>query len=312
MAVMEPITPLPIDERVQKIVELKRQHDALLLAHNYQSPEVRAVADFAGDSLELSRIAARTGASQIVFCGVLFMAETAKILSPQKRVFLPRLDAGCPMADMITAEELREWKAGYPGVPVVTYVNSSAEVKAESDICCTSANAAAVVRSIASSEVLFAPDQNLASWVQEQVPEKRVIAYDGFCYVHHRIRADEIVEARKRHPGALVLAHPETRAEVRHLADHVLSTSGMLRFVRDHDATRYIIVTEEGLRSALVAEHPDREFFHPLAPRRCSNMKKTTLDDVLASLTLERYEITVNPDVQQKALAALERMIAIS
>jgi quinolinate synthase len=191
-------------------------------------------------------------------------------------------------------------------------VNSSAEVKAESDICCTSANAAAVVRSIASSEVLFAPDQNLASWVQEQVPEKRVIAYDGFCYVHHRIRADEIVEARKRHPGALVLAHPETRAEVRHLADHVLSTSGMLRFVRDHDATRYIIVTEEGLRSALVAEHPDREFFHPLAPRRCSNMKKTTLDDVLASLTLERYEITVNPDVQQKALAALERMIAIS
>jgi len=303
---------IPESELVQRIVELKRRHDVMLLAHNYQRPEVRAVADFTGDSLELSRIAARTEAARIVFCGVLFMAETAKILSPQKRVFLPRLDAGCPMADMITAGELREWKGRFPGAPVVTYVNSSAEVKAESDICCTSANAAAVVRSLSAPLVLFAPDQNLASWVQEQVPEKKVVPYDGFCYVHHRIRGDEIAAAKLLHPRAVVLAHPETRSEVRQLADQVLSTSGMLRFARHSEAQEFIIVTEEGLLPTLVAENPGKEFFHPGPPRLCSNMKKTTLRDVVASLAHERYEIDVARPVQERALSALERMIAIS
>ena len=294
-----------------EIHALASEKHAVILAHNYQRAEVQDVADFVGDSLGLSRTASDTDADVIIFCGVHFMAETAKILAPGKTVVLPVLDAGCPMADMITAEKLGAWKAEYAGVPVVTYVNSTAEVKALTDICCTSANAPAVVRSLGVDKVLFAPDRNLAHWVAEQVPGVEVIAWQGFCPTHERIRAEHVVAAKEAHPDAEVLAHPECRPEVLELADAVLSTSGMLRWAAESPATDFIVVTEEGLIHGLQKSAPGKRFFTLDPCAVCPNMKKTTLPDVLLALQTLEPRIEVPDEVRAHALAAVERMVEI-
>lgn len=294
-----------------EIRELARARDAVILAHNYQRAEVQDVADFVGDSLGLSRTAAATGASTIVFAGVHFMAETAKILAPDKSVLLPEPGAGCPMADMITGEALSAWKAEHLGVPVVTYVNSSADVKAESDVCVTSANAVAVVRALGVSRILFAPDKNLGSWVARSLPDVTVELWEGWCPTHHDVTPAQVLEARRAHPGALVMAHPECRPEVVDLADAVLSTSQMLDYAASADAEEFVVVTESGLIHGLAKAAPDKRFFE-LAPRMlCPNMKVTTLRKVRDCLESGSGEVVVAPDVAARALAAVEKMIAI-
>ena len=283
----------------------------MILAHTYQRAEVQDVADFVGDSLGLSRQAAETDASVIVFAGVHFMAETAKILSPAKTVLLPEPRAGCPMADMVTAEALVAWKAEHPGVPVVTYVNSSAEVKAESDVCVTSANAVAVVRALGASKVLFAPDRNLGSWVARSLPEVEVLLWDGWCPTHDQVTPEQVLAARRAHPGAKVMAHPECRPEVVDLADAVLSTSQMLRFAAEDDAESYIVVTEAGILHGLAKAAPGKHFFE-LAPRMlCPNMKVTTIEKVRDCLANMSGEVEVDESVRERALVAVERMVAI-
>lgn len=298
-------------ELATSIRDLAASRHAVILAHNYQRAEVQEVADFVGDSLGLSRAAAETDAEVIIFCGVHFMAETAKLLAPGKTVVLPDSGAGCPMADMITGEKLTAWRAKYPGVPVVTYVNSTAEVKALTDICCTSANAVEVVRSLGVDRVLFAPDRNLAAWVATQVPEVEIVAWPGFCPTHERITAAQVLAARSAHPGAEVLAHPECRPEVLALADAVLSTSGMLRRAASSPAREFIVVTEEGLRHGLKKAAPDKTFHTLDEPPVCPNMKKTTLPKVLAALETLETRIEVPQAIAAAALASVERMIAI-
>jgi quinolinate synthase len=296
------------DLRAQ-IVELKRRRDAIILAHNYQVEEVQLIADFLGDSLELSRKAATLSQKVIVFAGVKFMAETAKILSPDKTVLLTRLDAGCPMADMITVEDLRAMKARHPRAMVVTYVNSAVEIKAESDVCCTSSNAVQVVKNIPAAEVIFVPDENLGSYVQEKVPGKKLHLFAGFCYVHSRFQQEEIASARARYPRAVVLVHPEVRPEVRAGADEVLSTSGMLNYVRNSPAQDFIVATEQGLLQRMKRENPAKNFIPAGSPKICSNMKRTALRDVFDSLNEDKYAIAIDPAVMDRAGQALREMI---
>jgi len=293
----------------REIVRLKKAKNAIILAHNYQIEEVQLVADFLGDSLELSRKAAELTQDIIVFAGVKFMAETAKILSPEKKVLLPRLDAGCPMADMITVADLREMKRNHPKAPVVTYVNSSVELKAESDVCCTSANAVQVVANLPAQEIIFVPDENLGNYVQKMVPGKKLFLFEGFCYVHQRISKEEIAEMRIRHPEAKVIAHPEVRLEVMDLADEVLSTSGMLKYVSSSIQKEFVVATEQGLLERMKRENPGKTFYPPLTPKICSNMKRTALKDVYDALNEEKYEITVDPVVGDNALRALRGML---
>jgi quinolinate synthase len=292
-----------------EIKELKKVKHAVLLAHNYQVEEVQLAADYLGDSLELSRTAAAVEHDIIVFAGVKFMAETAKILSPQKKVLLPRLDAGCPMADMITVEELKELKANHPNAKVVTYVNSSVEVKAESNACCTSSNAVQVVKNIAADEIIFVPDQNLGSYVQKMVPGKKIILFEGYCYVHNRIKKEEIQEMKVRFPGAKVVVHPETPMEVIDLADEVLSTSGMLKYVSASPHKQFIIATEQGLLERMKRENPGKEFYPPRTAKICINMKRTSLKDVYEALKYERYEIRVDEAIARRAVRALDEML---
>ncbi|MDZ4168094.1 MAG: quinolinate synthase NadA [Coriobacteriia bacterium] len=294
-----------------EIRSLAAERDAVVIAHNYQRAEVQDVADFTGDSLGLSRQAARTEARTIVFAGVHFMAETAAILAPDKRVLLPEPRAGCPMADMVTAEGLRAWKSEHPGVPVVTYVNSSAEVKAESDVCVTSANAVAVVSALGASRILFAPDRNLGSWVARSLPEVEVVLWAGWCPTHDDVTVAQVLAAREAHPGAPVMAHPECRPDVVDLADAVLSTSQMLAFAADDPADEFVVVTESGLIHALQKAAPGKRF-HELAPRMlCPNMKLTTLAKVRDALAFDQYAVEVAPEVARAARAAVERMVAI-
>jgi quinolinate synthase len=294
-----------------EIRELAREREAVILAHNYQRAEVQDVADFVGDSLGLSRQAAATDARVIVFAGVHFMAETAKILAPDKTVLLPEPKAGCPMADMITGEALRSWKAEHPGVPVVTYVNSSAEVKAESDVCVTSANAVAVVKALGARHILFAPDRNLGSWVARSLPDVAVDLWEGWCPTHDEVTVAQVTAAREAHPDALVMAHPECRPVVVDLADAVLSTSQMLAFAASSSAAEFIVVTESGLIHGLEKAAPGKSFFE-LSPRMlCPNMKVTTLAKVRDCLASGTGEVTVPEYVRERALAAVEKMIAI-
>lgn len=294
-----------------RIRELASTRGAVILAHNYQRPEIQDVADFVGDSLGLSRQAAATDARTIVFAGVHFMAETAKILAPDKTVLIPEPRAGCPMADMVTGVALRAWKAEHPGVPVVTYVNSSAEVKAESDVCVTSANAVAVVRSLGASSILFAPDRNLGSWVARALPEVEVLLWDGWCPTHDEVTPQQVISALEVHPGAPVMVHPECRPEVVDLGDAVLSTSQMLSFAAQSDAREFIVVTESGLMHALSKAAPGK-VFHELAPRMlCPNMKLTTLAKVAEALELMQHPVEVPEAIAQRARAAVERMVAI-
>jgi len=295
----------------ERIAALKRRRKAVILAHNYQLPEVQDIADFTGDSLELSRKAAGLDAETIVFCGVHFMAETAAVLAPGKTVLLPEIEAGCPMADMINGRELRAWKAQYPGLKVVCYVNTSAEVKAESDICCTSSNAVAVVESLGVDRVLFVPDQNLAAYVAKRTG-KTVIAWDGYCYVHHRFTPRDIEEARAAHPGAEVWVHPECPLEVSDLADKVLSTGKMVLEARTTSRREIIVGTEKGIIYRLAKENPAVQFFPARETALCAHMKMTTIDKVLRSLETDTYRVEVPAETADRARGAIQAMIRIS
>jgi quinolinate synthase len=293
---------------VEEITKLKKEKNAIVLVHNYQRPEIQNIADSLGDSLGLAREAAKTDAQIIVFCGVRFMAETAKILSPKKTVIIPRKDAGCPMADMITAEDLRILKEKYPGAKVVSYVNTNADVKAESDICCTSANAINVVRNIRAEKIIFTPDKNLAAYCQ-RFTDKEIIPWNGYCYVHEKIREEEVRLAKEKFPDALLLVHPECNPSVIDLADKVLSTSGMLNFAKKSDKKRFLIGTEEGLIYRLKKENPGKEFYAAGTAKMCRNMKLTTLNDVYSSLKEERYAIELSEGVIKFAQKALMGML---
>ena len=300
----------PVEELIREIAALREERNATLLVHNYQMPDVQSVADYLGDSLDLSRRAAESEAEVIVFCGVHFMAESACILAPEKTVLLPREDAGCPMADMVTPGALREKKKEHSDAAVVCYVNSSAAVKAESDICCTSANAVRVVESLEQEEVLFVPDRNLALYVQ-RFTEKKIIPWQGYCPTHHRIDADELRAAKQERPNAVLVVHPECTPEVIDMADEVLSTSGMVRFAAESEAEEFIIGTEVGLMERIQRENPHKRFYLASSKLVCPNMKKTTLEAVAASLRALSPRITVEPEVAKKARQALERMLAI-
>lgn len=307
---------LPADELVAQINRLREEKNAVILAHNYQISEVQDIADVTGDSLGLSIEASKTDADIIVFCGVHFMAESAKILSPQKKVLLPNLGAGCSLADSITPESLDDWKQRYPDHEVVTYVNSTAEVKAESDICCTSANAVSVVRSLDTDKVLFTPDRNLGRWVAQQVPEKEIVIYDGACPTHDVLRAASVERTRGDFPDAVIIAHPECRQDVVEMADEVCSTTGMLGAVEKYpDAKTFIIATENGMLHQLKQRFPDREFVAAdgcIGCRlHCPYMKVTSLQDLYFSLAEERFEILLEDDVIEGARRALERMMAV-
>jgi len=318
----------------EEILKLKEQRRALILSHNYQRDEVQDSADFVGDSLELSRTAASIDCEVIVFAGVNFMAESASILSPRKTVLLTEIDAGCPMADMIHVDSprwerkkfpgfdnpppylyppeftLRDIKAQYPDVPVVAYVNTTADVKAESDICCTSANVVKVIESLPDEKVICIPDRNLSMWAQQNT-KKKVIAWDGYCHVHERVTLEDVKKAREEHPKALVIAHPECRLDVLELADHVTSTSGMLRFASASSAKEFIIGTEIGLLYRLRKENPDKIFYPLRRDMICPNMKKTTLNSVLRALKENTYIIKVPEEIRIPAKRALDRMLEI-
>ncbi len=295
----------------QQIKQLVAERDALLMAHNYQRDEVQEIADITGDSLALSMEAAKTDKQVIVFCGVHFMAESAAILAPEKTVLLPREDAGCPMADMVTAEQLREFKAQHPGATVVTYVNSTAAVKAESDICCTSSNAVNVARSLDSDKLLMVPDRNLGRYIAKHVPEKECICYEGYCPTHDRLKVEEIEQAKKDHPGAPVVAHPECTPEILALADHICSTSGMYEYAQTNPAKKFIIATEMGILWRLKKDNPEKEFILPSRALICPNMKLTSLEDILKCLQTMEPRITVDPETREQAKLTLDRMLAV-
>jgi quinolinate synthase len=300
-------------ETIAEVNRLKRERRAVILAHNYQRPEIFEVADFIGDSFELARKAREVrDAEIIVFCGVHFMAETAKVFNPERMVLLPDMRAGCSLADSITADALAERKEEllqlYPDLKVISYVNCTADVKALSDACCTSANAAKVVNAIDSEHVLFVPDQNLANYVQTQT-HKQIISWDGNCYVHHQITPAEIEKVKRGIPGLVVIAHPECRKDVLALADAVLSTSAMMRYARESSADKFLVVTECGLSDRLLMEIPDKHFYK--ACKLCRFMKMITLDGALDSLRNLRYEITLSDEVREGAKHALEQMLEL-
>lgn len=298
-------------ELIKKINSLKKEKNAVILAHCYQNVEIDKVADFVGDSLYLSRMAAQTDADIIVFAGVYFMAETAKILSPKKKVLLPRLESGCLMADMINLQQLREFKAKHPDAPVVCYVNSTAEVKSESDICCTSANAINVVKSLGSKEVLFVPDTYLGNYVGTQLEDINVITYPGYCPTHLRIKPEHIHDRKKEYPDAEVLVHPECHAEVVKLADFVGSTTGIMKRCKESSSKSFIIVTEKGVVDRLKRDMPEKEFILVHQNAICPNMKWNRLEDIYLALEHEQHEIAVCPQIAEKALNTIERMIKI-
>jgi len=296
---------------LDKIKQLKAERRAVILAHNYQPGEIQDIADFTGDSLALSVKAAQTDADVIVFCGVRFMAETAAILSPAKIVLLPDKNAGCPLADMITAEQLRELKAKHPGAVVVCYVNSSAEVKAESDYCCTSANAVEVVESLPEDKkIIFVPDQHLGQFVIEKTG-RELILWPGYCTVHVAITEDDIKKAKTAHPDAVVMAHPECTESVKKLCDQILSTGQMLKFTKTSEAKSFVIATEIGIIHTLKKENPGREFFAATERAVCPNMKRITLEKVLWSLEDMHYQITVPEPARTRAKTALDRMVEV-
>lgn len=292
------------------IEKLKKEKKAIILAHNYQIPEIQDIADFVGDSLELARKATQLEDCEIiVFCGVKFMAETAKILSPEKKVLIPDIDAGCPMADMVEAEDVRKMKEKYPDAAVVSYVNTNADVKAISDVCCTSANADKVVRNISGEKVLFLPDKNLCWYIKNKVPEKEIICWDGYCYVHRKFTVGDVQTAKEKFPDAEIIVHPECDPGVQKLADGIYSTSGMLRRAKESASNIFIIGTEEDMIYRLKKENPGKEFYSLGSGRICSNMKKITIEKLKNSLREEKYEIILSPEIMEKARGALERMI---
>ena len=302
---------LPPEELVDRIRRRKRELNAVILGHNYQRVEIQEVSDYLGDSLGLSQEAADTDADVIVFCGVHFMAETAKVLSPEKRVLMPDLRAGCPMADFVTGEALRNLKAKHPDAAVVAYVNSTAEVKALADICCTSSNAVAVAESIPREQpIIFVPDRNLAAYVQEKTGRDNIIAWDGYCYVHDDMVLQELDRARSAHPEAKVVVHPEARKELLDAADFVTSTQGMVDLAEEHDAL--IFGTERGLVDRMKQRFPDKTFIPLSGAAICGNMKMNTLSKLAWCLDHEAYEVELDEDVRAGAEQALRRMLDLS
>jgi len=297
-------------ELKRKIRKLLKEKRAILLSHNYQRDEIQEIADITGDSLGLSIEASKTDAEIIIFCGVHFMAESASILCPDKIVILPRMEAGCPMADMITPDDLKTKKTSHPDAAVVTYVNSSAAVKAVSDICCTSANAIKVVNSIPQQRILMTPDKNLANYISKH-SHKEIIPWDGFCPTHDRLSLEEVKRAKKAHPEALFVAHPECRPEVLELADHICSTSGMYTYARSTDAPAFIMGTEMGILYRLRKENPRKKFILPSKNLICPNMKLISLEDIYQCLKNMKNIVKVPEEVRILAKKALDKMLAI-
>ncbi len=296
---------------IEKINNLKKAKKAIVLAHCYQNVEVDEVSDFVGDSLYLSREAAKTDAEIIVFAGVYFMAETAKILSPSKKVLIPKKDAGCLMADMIDLNKIKKFKSENPDVPVVCYVNSTAEVKSECDVCCTSANAINIVKSLKADKVLFVPDRNLGGFVASNVPEKEVICYDGCCPIHDCLTVEDIKTVKEQNPKAKILVHPECIKDVASMADYVGSTTGIMNYVKNSNDTEFIIVTEIGVVERLERDYKDKKFIHISSKAVCENMKKITLEDIYNSLLEETYEVKVDENLINEAYKPIEKMISI-
>jgi quinolinate synthase len=295
---------------INRIRQLKKEKRAVLLCHNYQRPEIYEVADFIGDSLELCRKAKNTEARFIIFSGVYFMAESAAILNPTMKVVIPARDAGCALSDMITAEALRKRKAEYPDAGVVCYVNSTAAVKAESDVCCTSSNAVAVVRAMPHRRSLCVPDKNLANFIAKQVPEKEIIPWEGFCPIHERLSPEYLLRAKAMHPNAKIIAHPECTDEVRAIADYVVSTSGMMKVACESDATEFICTTECGMIQRMKREIPGKKFFTVCSV--CFDMKKNTLEGIEQALLTEQPEVIIPEETRKRAYAAFERMFTIT
>ena len=295
------------------LIRLKKERNALILAHYYQSGEIQEVADYVGDSLALSRLAAEAQAEVIVFCGVHFMAESAAILAPEKTVLLPAAGAGCPLADMATPEMVRKWRRKYPRAAVVAYINSSAAVKAESDICCTSANAVQVIRSLAEEEIIFLPDQNLGAYAASQVPEKTIHLWPGYCPVHHDIEVHEVLAAKQLAPGTdvEVLAHPECRPAVLAHADFVGSTNRIIEQVGRSKARHFVILTEKGVLHELKKKYPEKDFSFPARDLLCQDMKKTSLQQIVTALQEMQPVISVAEPVRSRARQALERMLSL-
>jgi quinolinate synthase len=294
----------------EEIRRLAKERNALIMAHFYQRDEIQEIADVAGDSLAMAIEAAQTDRQVIVLCGVHFMAESAAILAPGKTVLLPRTDAGCPMADMVEVDKLREMKARLPGRPVVTYVNSSAAVKAESDICCTSANAVAVVNSLDADEVILVPDRNLGRYIAANT-DKKCYFWEGFCPYHDQLPEEDVLAAKQAHPDAMFLAHPECRPQILAMADYVASTSGMIDYVRNSPVKKFILGTEEGILYRLRKENPDKQFIMPNSLLFCKTMKYITLEEVLLCLQNMSPTVTVPTEIADGARLALERMLAV-
>ncbi|MDL2261371.1 quinolinate synthase NadA [Methanimicrococcus sp. OttesenSCG-928-J09] len=296
------------EEIIRRISELKKEKNAVILAHNYARAEVQDIADLVGDSFALSQAAVTLDADIIVFAGVHFMAESAYILSPQKTVLLPDADAGCPMADMVTAEALREAKKKFPNAAVVCYVNSSAAVKAESDVCCTSANAGEVVSSIEEDEILFVPDKNLGHYIST-LTDKKIHLWNGFCPIHQQITEFDVLTAKSLHPNAVFLAHPECRPEVLALADGIFSTAGIIKYAAASDEKEFIIGTEQEMMHKLRKDSPDKSFYPVSKYAYCANMKMATLPSILNALETESPKITVPEEIRIKAEKSLDRML---
>ena len=301
-----------MSELAEKINKLKQEKNAVILAHCYQNVEIDEVADFVGDSLYLSQMAAKTDADIIVFAGVYFMAQTAKMLSPDKKVLLPRMESGCLMADMVNLEQLRKFKSEHPDIPTVCYINSTAEVKSECDICCTSSNALHIVKSLNVPKVLFLPDTYLGKWVESQLDGVEVITYPGYCPTHLRIKAEDVLKMREVYPQAKILAHPECHKSVTDLADYVGSTTGIMKYAAESNATQFVIATEKGVYDRLKRDYNNKEFYMIKENIICPNMKWHTLEDIYNALEYEQHEIFVDPEMAKKALTCVDRMLELS
>ena len=297
-----------MQELKEKIQQLKVEKNALILAHYYENYEIQEIADFVGDSYYLSKIAKECNEQTILFCGVKFMAESAKILSPEKTVLLPNIDAGCTMADMINGEDVRELKKEHPEAKVICYINSTAEVKAESDICCTSSNALKIINNLNKEKIIFIPDKNLGEYINEKVQDKDMILWNGFCCVHEFVSVEEILEVKNEDKGIRILVHPECNREIRALADFIGSTGEIIRFATEDTGEKYMIVTEEGILYELKNKNPNKEFITPKTPMICKSMKRTTLEDVYKSLLNKQYEITLDENIRQAAQKCLNAM----
>ena len=297
---------------IERIKKFKKEKNAIILAHSYQNIGVDEVADFVGDSLYLSQKAKDTTADIIVFAGVYFMAQTAKIISPDKKVLLPNLNAGCLMADMINLHQMVDFKKKHPNLPTVCYINSTAEVKSECDICCTSSNAIEIVKSLNAPKVLFVPDANLGKYVESQLDGVDVITYNGCCPVHDNVTEQNILDARKNYPQAKILIHPECKPSVSILGDYIGSTSGIIDYVKNSDEKQFVIVTEKGVADRLRRDYPNKEFILISNNMLCESMKLTTLEEILYSLENEVNEITLDEDIRKRSASCIERMLKVS